>query len=102
MNRLPADDSHEITKLVFFEKLKKKKNFKMSSAVDVIGALRVKTLIIKYCIYADIFAEKNESSFCICKSYSHFFSKNTCELNIILTRTVNILTTNELVQLAML
>ena len=33
------------------------------------------------------------SSFCICKSYSHFFSKNTCELDIVLTRTVNILTT---------
>ena len=42
------------------------------------------------------------SSFCICKSYSHFFSKNTCELDIVLTRTVNILTTNELVKLTML
>ena len=31
--------------------------------------------------------------------YSHFFSKNTCELDIVLTRTVNILTTNELVKL---
>ena len=41
------------------------------------------------------------SSFCICKSYSHFFSKNTCELNIVLSRTVNILTTNELVKLMM-
>ena len=35
------------------------------------------------------FAEENVSSFCICKSYSHFFSKNTCELDIVLTRTVN-------------
>ena len=42
------------------------------------------------------------SSFCICKSYSHFFSKHTCELDIILTRTVNILTTKELVKLTML
>ena len=42
------------------------------------------------------------SSFCICKSYSHFFSKNTCELDILLTRAVNILTTNELVKLTML
>ena len=33
------------------------------------------------------------SSFCICKSYSHFFSKNTSELDIVLTRAVNILTT---------
>ena len=62
----------------------------------------VKTLIINYGIYANIFAEKNVSRFCICKSYSHFFSKNTCELNILLTRTVNILTTNELVKLTML
>ena len=38
----------------------------------------------------------------ICKSYSHFFSKNTSELDIVLTRTVIILTTNELVKLAML
>ena len=31
------------------------------------------------------------SSFCICKSYSHFvFSKNTCELDILLTRTIAI------------
>ena len=40
------------------------------------------------------------SSFC--KSYSHFFSKNTCELDIILTRPVNILTTNGPVKLTML
>ena len=45
-----------------------------------------------------VFAEK------ICKSYSHFFSKNTCELDVvhILTRTVNNLTTNELVVLTTL
>ena len=30
-----------------------------------------------------------------------FFSKNTCELNTVLTRTVNILTTNKLVKLTM-
>ena len=46
--------------------------------------------------------KKNEISFCICKSYSHFFIKNTCELDIVLTRTVNILTTNELVKLTTL
>ena len=38
----------------------------------------------------------------LCKSYSHFFSKNSCEFDIVLTRTVNILTTNELVKLTML
>ena len=52
--------------------------------------------------YTLIFLLKKCSSFCICKSYSHFFSKNTCELDIVLTRTVNILTTNELVKLMML
>ena len=46
--------------------------------------------------------KKNVRSFCICKSYSHFFSKTTCECNIVLTRTVNILTTNEHVKLTML
>ena len=38
----------------------------------------------------------------ICKSYSHFFSKNICELGIVLTRTLNILTTNQLVKLTTL
>ena len=47
--------------------------------------------------YANIFSWKNVSSFC-----SNFFSKNTCELDIVLTRTVNILTTNELVKLTTL
>ena len=42
------------------------------------------------------------SSFYICKSTSHFFSKNTCELDIVLTRTVHILTTNKFVKLTML
>ena len=62
----------------------------------------VKTLIIKYGIYANIFAEKNMSSFCICKSCSHFFSKITCELSIVLSRTVKISTTNKLIKLTML
>ena len=30
------------------------------------------------------------SSFCICKSYIHLFSKNTCEIDIVLTRTVKL------------
>ena len=41
-------------------------------------------------------------SFCICKSYSHFFSNNACALDIVLTRIVNILTLNELVKLTTL
>ena len=52
--------------------------------------------------YMQNFCWKNVSSFCICKSYSRLFSKNTCEFGIVLSRTVNILTTNELVKLATL
>ena len=33
---------------------------------------------------------------------THIFSENTCELDVVLTRIVNILTTNELTQLMML
>ena len=36
------------------------------------------------------------------KLLTFFFSKNTCELDDVLTRTVNILTTNKLVMLTML
>ena len=36
------------------------------------------------------------------KLLTFFFSKNTCEFDTVLTRTVNILTTNELVKLIML
>ena len=51
----------------------------------------------------NVLLKKNVSSFCICKSYSHFFfSKNTCELDIVLTRTVNILTSNKFVKLTVL
>ena len=38
-------------------------------------------------------------AFAFAKATHIFFSKNTCELDIVLTRTVNILTTNELVKL---
>ena len=41
-------------------------------------------------------------AFAFAKTTHIFFSKNTCELDIVLTRTVNILTTNELVKLTML
>ena len=42
------------------------------------------------------------SSFCFAKATHIFFIKNKCELDIVLTRTVNILTTNELIKLTML
>ena len=51
---------------------------------------------------ADIFAEKMWVAFAFAKATHIFLNKNTCELDIVLTRTVNILTTNELVKLAML
>ena len=41
-------------------------------------------------------------AFAFSKATNIFFSKKTCELNIVLTRTVNILTTNELIKLTML
>ena len=49
-----------------------------------------------------ILLKKNVSSFCIWKSYSHFPAKISCELDIVLTRTGNILTTNEHVKVTML
>ena len=55
---------------------------------DVVSSRIVKSLIAKYGIYARIDCWKNVSSF------SYFFSKNTCELDIVLTRTFNILTNN--------
>ena len=46
-----------------------------------------------------MFAEKKNmlEDFAFAKATHIFFSKNTCELDIIFARTVNILTTNELV-----
>ena len=62
---------------------------------DVISYHIFKTFFFKYGIKVNIFAEKNES-------YSHFFSKSTCELDIVFTRTVNIFITKELFKLMML
>ena len=56
---------------------------------DVLIKCIVKTLIIKYGIYTNIYAEI-------------FFSKNNCELDIVLTETVNILITKKLFKLTML
>ena len=41
-------------------------------------------------------------AFAFAKAIYIFFSKNTCELDIVLARIVNVLTTNELVKLTML
>ena len=62
----------------------------------------MKILIIKYDIYCNIFAEKMWVAFAFAKAIHIFRRKNTCELDIALARSVNILTTNELVKLTML
>ena len=62
----------------------------------------IKTLIIKYGIYTNIFAEKIWVAFAFAKATHIFSAKNSCELDNVLTRIVNILTTNELVKLMML
>ena len=54
---------------------------------NVISKHIVKTLIIKYGIYANIFDEKCEWLLYLQKLLP-FDSKNTCELDIVLTRTV--------------
>ena len=50
----------------------------------------VKTLIIKYDMYANIFAEKMCVAFALAKATHIFISKNTCELDVVPTTTVNI------------
>ena len=72
--------------------------FKTNDVVSYVS-LKLWSLNVAYTL---IFLLENVSSFCICKSYSYFFSQNTCELDSVHTRTVNILTTNELVKLTML
>ena len=63
--------------------------------------MSLKIVIIKYGIYANIFAEKLWEAFAFAKATHSLSAKNTCELDIVLTRTFNILTTNELVKLKM-
>ena len=59
-------------------------------------------LIIKYGIYANIFAEKMWAAFAFAKATHISSAKSICELDIVLSRTVNILTSNVLVKLTML
>ena len=60
------------------------------------------SLILKYGIYANIFAEKMWVAFAFAKATHIFFQQKYCEFDIVLTRAVNIMTTNELVKLTML
>ena len=52
-NRLPADDSHEISYLIFFRKLEKMSQHLPSAAV-VIGTLRVNIVLIFYRVVGEI------------------------------------------------
>ena len=56
---------------------------------------------MKYGIYANIFAEKMSVAFAFAKATHIFSAKNTSELDIVLTRTINTLTTYKLVKLTM-
>ena len=47
--------------------------------------------------FIGIFAEKNVSSFCKCKSYSHFFSKNISIYAIFSNQSFNDTLTNDIV-----
>ena len=80
--------------------LNRKNRAQLFKTNDVVSKHIVKTLIINYCIYANIFTEKMWVAFA--KATHICSAKNTCELDIVLTRTVNILTTNELVKLTTL
>ena len=57
---------------------------------------------MKYGMYTNIFAEKMWVAFANAKATHIFFSNNTCELDIVLTKTLNIFTTNKLSKLTML
>ena len=56
---------------------------------------------VSYMAYMLIFLLKKCEQLLHLQKLLTFFSKNTCEFDIVLTRTVNILTTNELVKLMM-
>ena len=54
-------------------------------------------LVSKIFYFTGIFAEKNVSSFCKCKSYSHFFSKNISLYAIFNDQSFNDTLTNHIV-----
>ena len=59
---------------------------------DVVSKRIAKTLIIKYGIYANIFAEKLWVAFA---RATYIFSAKDCELDTVLTRKITILTTKD-------
>ena len=79
-NRLPADNSYEISYLIFGGKLRKmSKN--LSSAADVIGALRVRhnhNFIINIFIYPYIRSIIIPPANFVCRGYTVFHVVRTC------------------------
>ena len=68
-----ADDSHEMSRLVFSEKKKIKKNKnKLASAADVIGALRVKSVQMHWLVCVCTFYFMFEDSFSLTAAHLYF------------------------------
>ena len=67
----------------------------VQSIVSLTSSLVVKMLTVL--VSTDIFAEKNVSSFCKCKSYSHFFSKNISVYAIFNAQSLKDMLTNDIV-----
>ena len=59
--------------------------------------VKMLTLLLSTISNSVIFAEKNMSSFCKCKSYSHFFSKNISIYAIFNDQGFNNMLTNDIV-----
>ena len=71
----------------------------VQSVISLTSLLVVKMLIVlvsKYLIHSD-FCWKNVSSFCKCKSYSHFFSKNISIYVIFNDQNFNNMLTNDVI-----
>ena len=72
----------------------------VQSIVSVTSSLVVKmfTVLVKIISNSQIFLLKNMSSFCECKSYSHFFSKNIRVFAILNNQSFNNTLTNDIVR----
>ena len=71
----------------------------VQSIVSLTSLLVVKmlTVLVNTISNSHVFCRKNVSSFCKCKSYSHFFSKNICKYAIFNEQSFNDTLTNDIV-----
>ena len=71
----------------------------VQSMVSLTSLLVVKmlTVLVSTISYSQVFLLKNVSSFCKCKSYSHFFSKNISVYAIFNDQSFNDTLTNDIV-----